>query len=87
MTDERQLIEKLLRIEALFARAGTDGEKTARQGPPNGFAAGWKKSRSWILRSSIVSRLPTDGRASCFSPCFEGTGSTHIAVGINAARP
>ena len=24
MTDERQLIEKLLRIEALFARAGTD---------------------------------------------------------------
>ncbi len=32
MTDERQLIEKLLRIEALFARAGTDGEKTAAAG-------------------------------------------------------
>jgi len=29
MTDEHQLIEKLLRIEALFARAGTDGEKAA----------------------------------------------------------
>lgn len=29
MTDERQLIEKLLRIEALFSRAGTDGEKAA----------------------------------------------------------
>lgn len=32
MTDERQLIEKLLRIEALFARAGTDGEKAAAAG-------------------------------------------------------
>jgi hypothetical protein len=29
LTDERQLIEKLLRIEALFARAGTAGEKAA----------------------------------------------------------
>lgn len=29
MNDERQLIEKLLRIEALFARPGTDGEKAA----------------------------------------------------------
>lgn len=28
-TDEKQLIEKLRRIETLFARAGTDGEKTA----------------------------------------------------------
>lgn len=32
MTDERQLIEKLLRIEALFARAGTDGERAAAAG-------------------------------------------------------
>ena len=32
MTDERQLIEKLLRIETLFARAGTDGEKAAAAG-------------------------------------------------------
>ena len=32
MTDERLLIEKLLRIEALFARAGTDGEKAAAAG-------------------------------------------------------
>lgn len=29
MNDERQLIEKLLRIEALFARPGTEGEKAA----------------------------------------------------------
>ncbi len=29
MTDERQLIEKLQRIEALFARAATDGERAA----------------------------------------------------------
>ncbi|MBN1425273.1 hypothetical protein JXA88_12025 [Candidatus Fermentibacteria bacterium] len=29
MTDERQLIEKLHRIEALFARPGTEGEKAA----------------------------------------------------------
>jgi hypothetical protein len=29
VTDERQLIEKLRRIEALFARPGTDGEKAA----------------------------------------------------------
>lgn len=29
MTDEQKLIEKLGRIEALFARAGTDGEKEA----------------------------------------------------------
>lgn len=29
MNDERQLIEKLLRIEALFARPGTEGEKVA----------------------------------------------------------
>ena len=28
-TDERRLIEKLLRIEALFARPGTEGEKAA----------------------------------------------------------
>jgi hypothetical protein len=27
MTGERELIEKLLRVEALFARKGTDGEK------------------------------------------------------------
>ncbi len=32
MTDERELIEKLHRIEALFARAGTDGEKVAAAG-------------------------------------------------------
>lgn len=32
MTDEEQLIEKLLRIEALFARPGTDGEKAAAAG-------------------------------------------------------
>jgi hypothetical protein len=32
VTDERQLVEKLLRIEALFARAGTDGEKAAAAG-------------------------------------------------------
>jgi hypothetical protein len=30
--DERQLIEKLQRIEALFARAGTEGEKAAAAG-------------------------------------------------------
>jgi hypothetical protein len=30
--DERQLIEKLRRIETLFARAGTDGEKSAAAG-------------------------------------------------------
>jgi hypothetical protein len=29
VNDERQLVEKLLRIEALFARPGTDGEKAA----------------------------------------------------------
>ena len=29
MNDERQLIEKLRRIEALFARPGTEGEKAA----------------------------------------------------------
>jgi len=29
MTDERSLIEKLERIEALFARAGTEGERAA----------------------------------------------------------
>lgn len=29
MTDEQQLIERLLRIETLFARAGTEGEKAA----------------------------------------------------------
>jgi hypothetical protein len=32
VTDERQLVDKLLRIEALFARAGTDGEKVAAAG-------------------------------------------------------
>ena len=32
MNDERQLIEKLQRIEALFARAGTPGEKAAAAG-------------------------------------------------------
>ena len=32
MTGERELIEKLLRVEALFARAGTDGEKAAAAG-------------------------------------------------------
>ena len=30
--DEGQLIEKLLRIEGLFARPGTDGEKAAAAG-------------------------------------------------------
>ena len=29
MNDEQRLIDKLLRIEALFARAGTEGEKAA----------------------------------------------------------
>lgn len=29
MNDEQQLIEKLARVEALFARAGTEGEKAA----------------------------------------------------------
>jgi hypothetical protein len=32
MADEQQLIERLLRVEALFARAGTDGEKFAAAG-------------------------------------------------------
>lgn len=32
MDDERRLIEKLKRIEALFARAGTPGEKAAAAG-------------------------------------------------------
>jgi len=32
LSDERRLIEKLLRIEALFARPGTDGEKAAAAG-------------------------------------------------------
>jgi len=32
LMDEHQLIEKLLRIEGLFARPGTDGEKAAAAG-------------------------------------------------------
>ncbi len=32
MDDERRLIEKLKRIEALFARAGTEGERAAAAG-------------------------------------------------------
>jgi len=60
VTDERELIEKLLRIEALFARAGTPGEKQAAASAAERIRS---KIKEWAVEDpAIEHRLSvTDG--------------------------
>jgi len=62
---EEQLVEKLRRIEALFARAGSDGEKVAAQRARQRIQARLKEIAAEDRRSSSASPSPTSGRGIC----------------------
>ncbi len=56
MTVEAPLREKLRKIEALFARAGTLGERLAAEARWSGYGRGWASQSGAIRRWRCNSR-------------------------------
>jgi hypothetical protein len=74
MSTESQLREKLRKIEALFAGAGTTGERLAAEAALERVRALSPNSVVRIRRSRCNSRCPTNGRAIYFSHYAGVTG-------------
>ena len=66
---ELQLREKLRKIEALFAGAGTAGERLAAEAALERVRARLSELGRQIRRSRCNSRCPTSGPAICLLPC------------------
>jgi hypothetical protein len=74
MSTESQLREKLRKIEALFAGAGTTGERLAAEAALERVRARLSEPARRIRRSRRNSRCPTNGRAIYFSHYAGVTG-------------
>ena len=79
MSGEAELRERLRKIEALFAGAGTVGEKLAAEAAlerVRGSAPGLPNSRVETSSSRCRSRSATRGAGSSFSPYAAATASS-----------
>ncbi|MEZ4466568.1 MAG: hypothetical protein R3F43_19500 [bacterium] len=85
--DEARLIEKLRKIEALFAGATTDGERQAAARPATRIQERLTAIAAVDPPSSTASRSPTSGRAASWSPCSGATASGPTATPASAAPP
>ena len=69
MSIESQLREKLRKIEALFAGAGTAGERLAAEAALERVRERLTNLAGKIRQLRCSSRCRINGRAICFSPC------------------
>jgi len=85
--EEERLIAKLRKIEALFARATSAGERGPRR-RTRAIASGGgsSSSRSRNARSSTVSRCRTAGRSRSSLHCSGGTASRAVSLPRPAAH-
>ena len=74
MSTESQLREKLRKIEALFAGAGTTGERVAAEAALERVRARLTELGQKTRRSRRNSRCPTNGRVIYFSHYAGVTG-------------
>ncbi len=74
MSTKSQLREKLRKIEALFAGAGTTGERLAAEAALGRGGGGGGRSRRGTASGARNLRCPTNGRAIYFSHYAGVTG-------------
>lgn len=81
--EEQELIAKLRKIEQLFGRPGTDGERAAAESASNRIQSPASSAQTNGIGCRVSFFCRTLGPGHCLSRCCGDMGCDHIGTGGN----